>query len=55
MVWIIFVHLLVIEAIFVGEKIQDLVPLAANGLLILGQGNIWLVLSKSFCLPPSLY
>ncbi|XP_024037849.1 uncharacterized protein LOC18039383 isoform X4 [Citrus clementina] len=31
----------VIEAIFVGEKIQDLVPLAANGLLILGQGNLY--------------
>ncbi|XP_044468407.1 uncharacterized protein LOC123197944 isoform X2 [Mangifera indica] len=31
----------VIEAIFVGEKIQDIVPLAANGVLILGQGNLY--------------
>ncbi|KAJ9173085.1 hypothetical protein P3X46_016259 [Hevea brasiliensis] len=31
----------VIQAIFAAEKIQDLVPLAANAFLILGQGNVW--------------
>ncbi|KAJ6734969.1 hypothetical protein OIU79_002112 [Salix purpurea] len=31
----------VIQAIFSAEKIQDLIPLGANGILILGQGNIY--------------
>ncbi|XP_021634459.1 uncharacterized protein LOC110631044 isoform X2 [Manihot esculenta] len=31
----------IIQAIFAGEKIQDLVPLAANAFLILGQGTVW--------------
>ncbi|XP_043716414.1 uncharacterized protein LOC122664593 [Telopea speciosissima] len=30
-----------IQAIFASEKIQDIVPLAANAILILGQGNIF--------------
>ncbi|KAF5751615.1 hypothetical protein HS088_TW02G00630 [Tripterygium wilfordii] len=31
----------VIQAIFAGEKIQDVVPLAANGILLLGQDNLY--------------
>ncbi|KDP32931.1 hypothetical protein JCGZ_12962 [Jatropha curcas] len=31
----------VIQAIFSAEKIQDLVPLAANAVLLLGQGNMY--------------
>jgi hypothetical protein len=36
------IYLLVIQAIFSAEKIQDLIPLGANGILILGQGNFFL-------------
>lgn len=32
--------LLVIRAIFASEKIEDVIPLAANAILILGQGNM---------------
>ncbi|KAK2663056.1 hypothetical protein Ddye_001630 [Dipteronia dyeriana] len=31
----------VAKAIFTGEKIQDVAPLASNGILILGQGNLY--------------
>ncbi|KAJ6960417.1 uncharacterized protein [Populus alba] len=35
------IQITVIQAIFSAEKIQDLIPLGANGILILGQGNIY--------------
>ena len=31
----------VTQAIFASERIQDIIPLAANALLILGQGKLW--------------
>ena len=34
--------LLVIQAIFASEKIQDVIPLATNAILILGQGMVWI-------------
>ncbi|KAG6743096.1 hypothetical protein POTOM_054042 [Populus tomentosa] len=36
------IQITVIQAIFSAEKIQDLIPLGANGILILGQGNFFL-------------
>lgn len=30
-----------IEALFTGEKVQDLIPLSTNSILLLGQGNIF--------------
>lgn len=36
--------------IFAGEKIQDLTPLAANAILILGQGNMWFLHLELLCL-----
>ncbi|KAJ6926622.1 hypothetical protein NC651_010897 [Populus alba x Populus x berolinensis] len=41
------IRITVIQAILSAEKIQDLVPLGANGILILGQGN--------FCLSSEIY
>ncbi|KAB5516574.1 hypothetical protein DKX38_027222 [Salix brachista] len=38
----------VIQAIFSAEKIQDLIPLGANGILILGQGNLSFLQSKKY-------
>ncbi|XP_061979013.1 uncharacterized protein LOC133699669 isoform X2 [Populus nigra] len=35
------IRITVIQAILSAEKIQDLIPLGANGILILGQGNIY--------------
>lgn len=31
----------VIQAIFASEKIQDVIPLATNAILLLGQGNLY--------------
>ncbi|PQP95791.1 uncharacterized protein Pyn_38755 [Prunus yedoensis var. nudiflora] len=35
------IHISVVLTIFASEKIQDLIPLAANAILILGQGNLY--------------
>ena len=32
--------------IFASERIQDIIPLAANALLILGQGKLWFYPAK---------
>uniref|UniRef100_A0A2P2KI73 Uncharacterized protein n=1 Tax=Rhizophora mucronata TaxID=61149 RepID=A0A2P2KI73_RHIMU len=43
MLWsskIIMFSLLVVKAIFTGEKIKDLQPLTTSSILILGQGNV---------------
>ncbi|PON93502.1 hypothetical protein TorRG33x02_107800 [Trema orientale] len=34
-------HISAIRAIFASEKIEDVIPLAANAILILGQGNLY--------------
>ena len=34
-------YLTVTKAIFTSEMIQDIIPLAANAILILGQGKLW--------------
>lgn len=44
-----FICLLVSQAIFAREKIEDVIPLAPNAILILGQGNPWISLFKLFC------
>ena len=37
-----FICVLVSQAIFASEKIEDVIPLAPNAILILGQGNLWI-------------
>lgn len=35
------IHISAVLTIFASEKIQDLIPLATNAILILGQGNLY--------------
>lgn len=46
---IVFICLLVSQAIFTGEKIEDITPVAPNAVLILGEGNLWISLFKIIC------